>query len=269
MPTYAIGDIQGCRKQFESLLEKIKFDPVSDRLWIAGDMVNRGPDSLGTLRLLYSLREYINVVLGNHDLHMLAAAYNQGFGGSKDTFKQVIEADDSDALLNWLRMQPLLQESDDFVMCHAGIHPRWTLPQARELAKQAEQGYQADDPSAYYDGMYGNLPEFWDDDLQGADRLRFITNVFTRMRFCDEHGALKMEYKATVEDAPNNLRPWFEQELSDWHGKTLLIGHWAALQTVQPLPDLICLDTGCVWGRQLSALCLETRQWFQVPGLTI
>ena len=267
MPTYAIGDIQGCREQFESLLDKIQFDPASDRLWIAGDMVNRGPDSLGTLRLLYSLRDQISVVLGNHDLHMLAAAHYSGYRGSKDTFQDVIEAHDAEQLLNWVRKQPLLQEADDFVMCHAGIHPSWSLPLARALAEEAQRAYQADDPGDYYQGMYGNLPEFWDDELHGSERLRFITNVFTRMRFCDQAGALKMEYKATIEGAPDNLSPWFLQDLSDWQGKTLLIGHWAALQSVQPLPNLICLDTGCVWGRQLSALCLETGDWHQVSGL--
>ncbi len=269
MPTYAIGDIQGCREQFESLLTKIRFDPAADRLWIAGDMVNRGPDSLGTLRLLYSIRESIRVVLGNHDLHLLATAYRPGISGAKDTFHEVLNAEDSEQLLDWVRMQPLLQESKDYVMCHAGIHPGWDLTLARALADEVVAAYQADEPQDYFRAMYGNEPELWDSGLSGLERLRFITNVFTRMRYCDVTGALKMYYKATVADAPDGLMPWYEQPLSDWENKTLLIGHWAALQRLQPKANLICLDTGCVWGRELSAYCLETGQWHQVPGLSI
>lgn len=267
MPTYAIGDIQGCREQLERLLETINFDPSEDRLWLAGDLINRGPDSLGTLRLLYGIREQLNIVLGNHDLHMLAAAQFPPFASSKDTFTDILESEDRESLLNWLTQQPLLQENADYLMTHAGILPEWSVEDARVFAKEAEAAYQSDGADNYYRAMYGNLPEYWDAALTGVDRLRFITNVFTRMRYRTVDGALKMHYKATIADAPDDLIPWYENSAIDWQGKTLLIGHWAALQTQQPRKDLICLDTGCVWGNKLSAFCLETKQWYQVDGV--
>lgn len=266
MPTYAIGDIQGCREQLEHLLETINFDPSEDRLWLAGDLINRGPDSLGTLRLLHGIREQLNIVLGNHDLHMLAAAQFAEFASSKDTFTDILASDDREVLVQWLTQQPLLQETEGYIMTHAGILPQWSLEQARGLAKEAEAAYQSEEADDYYRAMYGNLPEYWDSSLRGPDRLRFITNVFTRMRYRDTDGALKMHYKATIAEAPEGLQPWYENDAIDWQGKTLLIGHWAALQSRHPREDLICLDTGCVWGNKLSAYCLETQRWYQVDG---
>ena len=267
LPTYAIGDIQGCREQLERLLETIRFDPAEDQLWLAGDLVNRGPDSLGTLRLLYGIRDQLKIVLGNHDLHMLAAASYPQFASNKDTFTDILDSSDREQLLSWLTTQPLLQESDNYLMTHAGVLPEWSLEQTRRYAEEAESAYQSAAANDYYRGMYGNLPEYWDEDLTGVDRLRFITNVFTRMRYCEADGALKMHYKATIAEAPEGLLPWYDNDRIDWQGKTLLIGHWAALQTRQPRDNLICLDTGCVWGGKLSAYCLETEQWHQVTGV--
>lgn len=266
MTTYAIGDLQGCRPQLEQLLDEIAFDPTQDQLWFAGDLVNRGPDSLGTLRLLYSLRDNVRLVLGNHDLHMLAAACCRELGNRKDTFYDIIDAEDGPKLLSWLKKQPLLIENDDFLLVHAGLYPDWSLAQTRRLAAEVESVLQSDRSADFYQAMYGNEPSVWSEDLRGMARLRFITNVFSRMRFCDQQMALQMHYKGDLQSAPSDLIPWYQMGQPDLEGKTLLIGHWAALQKPHPVPWLVCLDSGCVWGHQLSAYALETRRWFHVSG---
>lgn len=272
MTTYAIGDLQGCREQFEQLLEQINFDPAQDRLWLSGDMVNRGPDSLGTLRLMYSLKDQISMVLGNHDLHMLASASNSQLGNRKDTFTDVLEADDSEKLLSWLQNQPLLHESNEYIMVHAGIHPSWSLEQARRYAAEVETVLRSDMAAGYFQAMYGNMPDQWSEQLQGMDRLRCITNSLTRMRYCYLDGRLDMLYKKPIASAPDNLIPWFsltteQSSQQRWEGKTLLIGHWASLQILQPKQNIICLDTGCCYGNKLSAYALKEKAWYQVPGL--
>ena len=266
MTTYAIGDLQGCRDQLELLLDKIRFEPGTDRLWLAGDLVNRGPDSLGTLRLLYEIKDHIDIVLGNHDLHMLAAARCESLGHNKDTFQDVIRSQEASVLFEWLEAQPLLIENNDYVMSHAGLYPFWTLAQARVYAQEVKATLQSDRRDEFYRAMYGNEPEHWSEQLKGMVRLRFITNAFTRMRFINKSNGLNMTYKSIIEEAPDGLTPWYEHGHQDWQNKTLLIGHWAALQNRQPQPDLICLDSGCVWGRHLSAYALETKQWYEVPG---
>ena len=266
MTTYAIGDLQGCRDQLQQLLDKMQFQPGKDRLWLAGDLVNRGPDSLGTLRLLYELKDHIEVVLGNHDLHMLAASRCPELGHNKDTFHEVFKAPDAESLLNWLEQMPLLVENDNYVMAHAGLYPFWSLEQARNYAGEVKQVLQSEHKQQFYRAMYGNEPQHWSESLTGMTRLRFITNAFTRMRFINKSNGLNMTYKSIISDAPAELSPWYEHGDKAWQGKTLLIGHWAALQQRQPIPGLICLDSGCVWGRELSAYALETGQWFQVPG---
>lgn len=266
MTTYAIGDLQGCRPQLEQLLDTIDFDSSQDQLWFAGDLVNRGPDSLGTLRLVYSLRNNVRLVLGNHDLHMLAASCCRELGNNKDTFYDIIDAEDGPELMSWLEKQPLLIENENFAMVHAGIYPAWSLSQARLLATEVEAILQSDQRDEFYRAMYGNEPSLWSEDLDGMARLRFITNVFSRMRFCNHQMALQMHYKGELQSAPSDLIPWYQMAEPDLEGKTLLIGHWAALHKQQPVPWLVCLDSGCVWGHQLSAYGLETGRWFHVSG---
>lgn len=266
MTTFAIGDLQGCREQFEALLDKIQFNPDKDKLWFTGDLVNRGPDSLGTLRLLYSLRDQVVTVLGNHDLHMLAVARCPELANRKDTFNDVLNAPDAETLLSWLESQPLLHENDNYVITHAGIYPFWTLNEARQLVREIEGVLATENKYTYYRSMYGNEPEKWDEGLQGQDRLRFITNCFTRMRFFDENHNLKMDYKATIQAAPDDYIPWYKLCQDLWEDKTLLIGHWAALLSREPRDNLKCLDTGCIWGNTLSAYALDDKVWYQVPG---
>ncbi len=266
MPTYAIGDVQGCKDQLEHLLEVIHFDPTVDTLWFAGDLVNRGPDSLGTLQLIYSLRKSVEVVLGNHDLHLLAVSEHPSKQNSKDTFDDVLEAVDRTKLLLWLRHQPLVHVEGDFLMTHAGVYPLWDRNEVVAYAEEVEQVLASDQYSEFLLQMYGNQPDKFSTTLTGMDRLRFITNTFTRMRFCTDDMALDMLCKKPIEDAPDELIPWFNVNNRIDHRGTILHGHWAALLGGEPKPGIISLDTGCVWGNKLSAWRLEDKQWFSVPG---
>lgn len=270
MAIYAIGDVQGCREQLEHLLEEIRFDPANDTLWFSGDIINRGPDSLGTMQLIYSLRDSIKMVLGNHDLHLLALYFSDKKPTSKDTIVDILESPDVTQYINWLLQQPLLLESDDYMLCHAGIYPMWSLAEARAYAGEVESVLTSDRAIDYFSNMYGNLPAHWSEDLQAMDRYRFITNAFTRMRYCQHDGGLDMVSKNPLAEAPEELVPWFTM-LPDndahWSGKTLLIGHWASLMMQQPHNKVICLDSGCVWGNTLSAFELTEKRWIQVPGI--
>jgi len=268
---YAIGDVQGCSEQLKKLLDLVNFDPAEDYLWFAGDIVNRGPESLATLQLIYSLRHRVRLVLGNHDLHLLALYHSTRVATPKDTITDILQSPDAEMLLGWLIQQPLLHENDDFVLCHAGIYPGWRLAKARDYAREVEAVITSNIANDYFAAMYGNLPDQWADDLQGMERYRFITNAFTRMRYCDVFGGLDMLCKVPPREAPTELVPWFKtipQEHSAWENKTVLIGHWGSLMNLMPRADLYCLDSGCVYGRTLSAFELTEKRWYQVPGLT-
>lgn len=265
MSTYAIGDIQGCKQPLESLLDRINFDPVSDKLWFAGDIVNRGPDSLASLRLIYSLRESIVVVLGNHDLHLLAVNADRERINSQDNFLDIFDAPDAEQLLNWLQHCPLAHAEGDFFLVHAGVFPSWDRKAALSYAAEVEQILRSDAHLSFYQHMYGNLPNHWSDDLSGYDRLRFITNVFTRMRFCYADHTLDMLCKKPLSRAEPGLIPWFSVPDRVKHQGYILHGHWAALEGGEPAPGIISLDTGCVWGKSLSAWCLEEKRWYSVP----
>ena len=270
MAIYAIGDVQGCREQLESLLDKVNFDPAEDFLWFAGDIVNRGPESLATLQLIYSLRNRVELVLGNHDLHLLAVYHSNREPTTKDTLTEILEHPDAALYLDWLIKQPLLVENEQYVMCHAGIYPGWSITAARVYAREVEKVLSSDMAGEYFSNMYGNDPEHWDAALTGMDRYRFITNAFTRMRYCKADGGLDMVCKKPPSEAPADLQPWFQNlpmEIELWSGKTLLIGHWASLMNQHPHSQLLCLDSGCVWGKTLSAFELTEKRWFQVPGL--
>ncbi|CUR46582.1 symmetrical bis(5'-nucleosyl)-tetraphosphatase [Alloalcanivorax xenomutans] len=260
MSTYAIGDIQGCLGPFEALLERIRFKADRDQLVLAGDLVNRGPDSLGTLRRIHDLRDNVLTVLGNHDLHLLAVAHGQTHARSKDTLAAILEAKDRDTLLDWLQRQPLLIDLPEFnaVMAHAGMPPLWSLEQARERAGEITavlaDGEQA---STFFAHMYGNEPAGWRDDLQGPERWRVITNHFTRMRFVNDAGELDLGSKGEADQPPEGYMPWFEHPRRRDLGRRILFGHWAALEGRASANDVEPLDTGCVWGGQLTALRLE------------
>lgn len=266
MATWAIGDLQGCLEDFRCLLDKIKFKPDRDQLWLTGDLVNRGPDSLGTLRLCHNMRDNLITVLGNHDLHLLAVLEGAVAHKRKDTFEDILKANDSTRLAEWLLTCPLLHENDDFVMTHAGIYPLWTLQQAREFAAEVESVVQ--NPAqrgAFFANMYGNEPSRWDDTLQGPERWRTITNFFTRLRLIDANGHIDLIHKESLTVKPEHLHAWYEYPARVPVEKTILFGHWAALQGLTHRNDIIALDTGCVWGNALTAYCLEDHRLVACP----
>lgn len=262
MPSYAIGDLQGCLDPFKRLLEQIDFDPAADTLWLTGDLVNRGPRSLEVLRFVRSLGDRHRIVLGNHDLHLLALAENVREGASDDTLLPVLRAPDRDSLLTWLSHQPLMHYDPEagFVMTHAGLPPQWTLEMAGALAREVEAALQGEQRQGYLQHLYGNHPDHWDPALLGWDRLRCITNYFTRMRLCWPDGRLVLE-----EGESAGALPWFEIDACEDRSCTILFGHWAALSGRTGRENVIALDTGCVWGYSLTAFRLEDRERFSVP----
>lgn len=271
MSIYVVGDIQGCYEQLSRLLDKVNFDPAADRLWAVGDLVNRGPMSLSTLRLLHGLGDSLTAVLGNHDLHLLAIASDPSQQRQKDQLQEVLRAEDTDTLLHWLRHLPLAHAEsletqfgkDDYLMFHAGVAPGWSHAQVLSLAAEVETVLRGDDYQKFLAKMYGNRPDKWDDSLSGNKRLRLITNYLTRARFCKANGKLDLNVKTGINTAPPGYRPWFEhQRLSEDY--VLLFGHWAALQGISNMRNVYALDTGCVWGRCLSMMRLEDRQHFSV-----
>lgn len=263
MAVYAVGDLQGCLEPLQCLLEHVSFDPASDKLWLVGDLVNRGPESLETLRFLYSIRESLVCVLGNHDLHLLAAARNIERLKKNDTLREVLQAPDSADLLEWLRQQKLMHydEQRDIALVHAGIAPQWTLKKALKYAGEVEEALRDDNLiDLFLDGMYGNEPAKWDPDLHGAARLRVITNYFTRMRFCTSEGKLDLKSKEGVGTALPGYAPWFSHKDRKTKGLKIIFGHWAALEGKCTEPGLYALDTGCVWGGAMTLLNVDTGQ---------
>lgn len=263
MATYAIGDIQGCFTALEQLLEKIHFGS-RDTLWLAGDLVNRGPDNLSVLRFARQLGDRVKVVLGNHDLHLLAIRAGHRKANRKDTVEDVFAAPDANALLDWLQTQPLIVHQGAFIMSHAGLPHIWGLQQAIDLAEEVHQALLGANAHHYFANMYGNTPNTWREELEGFDRLRVITNYLTRMRFVAPNGQLDFESKQGPNAPPENMRPWFDYPSQIGEHKHILFGHWAALEGKLEHPNYTALDTGCVWGGCLSALRLEDRQPFQV-----
>jgi len=262
MATYAIGDVQGCFQPLSSLLEHIKFNPMRDRLWFVGDLVNRGPESLATLRFVKGLGERVVCVLGNHDLHLIAVAQGHGKLRKDDTLAEILAAPDREELLAWLRHQPLMHAEGDYAMVHAGLLPDWTVARALELAEEVEQGLRGSACDALLEHMYGNEPARWSEKLAGYPRLRVVINAMTRMRVCTRNGGMDLSYKGDVADLPANRLPWFALPKRKSRGTTIIFGHWSALGLVLER-DVIGLDTGCLWGRKLSALRLEDRRLFQ------
>jgi bis(5'-nucleosyl)-tetraphosphatase (symmetrical) len=264
VPTYAIGDVQGCYAELADLVAKINFNPQRDQLWFVGDLINRGPQSLEVLRYIRSLGTAAITVLGNHDLHLLAVAY----GGhdrlrSNDTLDGILKARDRDELLEWLRQQPLLHHDAHlgYTLLHAGLPPQWDLRTAQLCARELESSLRDDRAlQELLANMYGNQPDQWSDKLRGLDRLRFIVNCFTRLRVCDADGRLDLKYKGTLKDIPRGFYPWFRAPKRRSEKLRIVCGHWSALDyydSRETDEQVLAIDTGCVWGGRLCAIRLD------------
>lgn len=264
MATYAIGDIQGCLSALQALLLIIDFDEGKDELWFTGDLVNRGPASLETLRFIKNLKGNHRIVLGNHDLHLLAIHHHAHPGWEEDTLQSILTANDREELLGWLIQQPLLHydEKLGFLMVHAGIAPDWTLATAQQLADEIKTILLSPSAREFFCNMYGNLPNQWHDSLTGWDRYRCITNYLTRARFCYPDGRLELRTKGKL--VSSTLIPWFNIPSRVNKDLKIIFGHWAALGGVTNTPNIFALDTGCVWGYSLTAMCLEDGKRFSV-----
>jgi bis(5'-nucleosyl)-tetraphosphatase (symmetrical) len=255
---YAVGDLQGCDEELRALLARLKFSPDRDRLWFVGDLVNRGPGSLATLRLVRALADNAVVVLGNHDLHLLAIAHGVHRRRKSDTLDEVLAARDREALLEWLQSRPLAHAEGNDLMVHAGLVPQWSAAQTLSLAGEVE-GALRRDPLGLFQQMYGNEPQRWDEGLTGAERLRFIINVLTRLRMCTADGRVDLSVKGPPPPSSCALRPWFEHRRRASRGVRVIFGHWSALGLVQR-DGVVGLDTGCVWGGALTALDLDSER---------
>ncbi|OQA31151.1 MAG: Bis(5'-nucleosyl)-tetraphosphatase, symmetrical [Betaproteobacteria bacterium ADurb.Bin341] len=265
MATYAIGDIQGCYDSFRRLLDACRFDPGADRLWLVGDLVNRGPRSLDTLRYVRALGDAAITVLGNHDLYLLMIAYGGARKrGRDDTIQPILEAADREELLDWLRRQPLCYCEGEYCLVHAGLLPQWTTGQAESLGREVQAALAGDDFHAFIRNMWGSEPAAWSDALTGWARLRVIVNAMTRMRFCTPEGGMEFTSKGETANAPAGYLPWFEVPGRKSADRTLVTGHWSALG-LKLLPNLLALDSGCLWGGHLTAVRLQDRRVFQVP----
>ena len=265
MSLYAIGDIQGCHAEFCQLLEMIGFSAESDRLWLVGDLVNRGPGSLAVLREVKALGAAATTVLGNHDFHLLTVAAGHARQHKRDTIGPILAAPDRDELLAWVRAQPLVVVEGDRLLVHAGLLPEWTPDAAVALSGEVQAALRADDHDHFLRTLYGDAPDAWRDDLAGFDRLRVVVNACTRLRFCTAGGRMEFREKRGPEHAPEGYRPWFAHEARASSGKTVVCGHWSTRELVLA-PNLMMLDSGCLWGGTLTAVRLEDRRVFQVPG---
>jgi bis(5'-nucleosyl)-tetraphosphatase (symmetrical) len=261
MPRYAIGDLQGCYDPMRRLLDAVRFDPARDQLWTVGDIVNRGPQSLECLRFFHQLGDRARVVLGNHDLHLLAVARGIQRVKKGDTLQAVLDAPDAAELLDWLTRQPLLYREGNDVLVHAGLAPQWTVDQAERLAEEVHAALRGDQRDAYLRGMYGNEPDCWDDTLAGPVRWRVITNYLTRMRFCTPAGALDLTSKEGPESSLPGYLPWFEAPARRNADARIIFGHWASLLGRSTHANAIALDTGCVWGHQLTLFDLDANTY--------
>src|SRR5713226_7832559 len=264
MATYAIGDVQGSFEELQALLGTIGFERNKDCLWFVGDLVNRGPASLATLRFVRDLSTRARTVLGNHDLHLLALAHGVVKEREDDTLAEVLAAPDRDELLDWLRRRPMIHVEADHVMVHAGLLPQWNVATATALAGEVEKELRGPRHRELLAELYGSRPDRWSDDLRGIERLRVIVNAMTRLRFCTPEGVMEFHTKGETAEAPPGYLPWFEVPGRKSADCTLVCGHWSALG-LRIAPNLLALDSGCVWGGKLSAVRLEDRRLYQVP----
>lgn len=265
MTNYVIGDVQGCMSALNKLLEAIRFNADKDQLWFAGDLVNRGPESLDVLRFIRSLGDNARCVLGNHDLHLLAVYSGHREPGRKDTLQAILEAPDRRELVDWLRQQPLMFTAykRSHVICHAGLFPMWTLEDAEREARFVESHLKSDSFQNVFSTMYGNSPVRWKPGRNDHKRLRFAINCFTRMRYCQKDGSLEFEHNGKPGSQPEDLMPWFEVPGRKNTEQTILFGHWSTLANTGN-PKIIALDTGCVWGGYLTAFEPKSGNYTQV-----
>ncbi len=266
MSIYAIGDLQGCLTPLLRLLDTIQFDPNKDQLWFTGDLVNRGPQSLATLEFIHGLGKNARAVLGNHDLHLLAAAAGFGRQHSNDTIDEILHSPRADELIAWVRTLPLAYTSPTLpgvLMVHAGVLPAWSVAQTLTLADEVSAVLRSDQWQRFMSTLYGNKPTRWDDSLTGDERLRVIVNALTRMRFCNADGSMDLKVKESVDRAPDGLYPWFDAPNRRNTDHRIIMGHWSTLG-LKIRPDLIAIDTGCIWGGCLTALRLDDDALFHV-----
>lgn len=263
MTTYAIGDAQGCHANLTELMTRIHAVTANPRLLFLGDLVNRGPQSLATLREVRALGDRAETVLGNHDLHLLALAHGIRKVHRSDTLNEILAAPDRDELLDWLRRRPLAHFENGHLLVHAGLLPQWSAQQTLALAHEVETVLRGPHWVDFLREMYGNAPARWDDSLRGADRLRCIVNALTRIRFCSADGTMDFSKSEGIATAPEGYLPWFDVPGRNSADVTVAFGHWSTLGLTMR-PNLIGLDTGCVWGGKLSAVCLEDRTLVQV-----
>lgn len=272
MPTYAIGDLQGCFDELQDLLNEINFDSRNDQLLFTGDLVNRGPKSLECLRFVKELGNQARTVLGNHDLHLLAVANDVRSPHRKDTFDEILDDRDRENYLAWICKLPFMlkDESTGFYLLHAGLFPQWSISQALELAHETEQLLQTNQFGSFVKVMYGDEPDAWSDSLQGFDRIRCIINSFTRMRYIDKQGKMNFSEKTAPGKHAKDLTPWFQYPDRKTKKQKIIFGHWSTIYLGEKSTfskyNVYPLDTGCMWGGKLTALRLEDEKWFSVPS---
>jgi len=264
MPTYAIGDIQGCWSTLQQLLERFAFDPETDRLWLVGDLVNRGPQSLEVLRWAQAHNDSVTSVLGNHDLHLLARAEGVREPSPRDTLDAILNAPDCDALLHWLAHRPLLHQEDHTLLVHAGLLPDWDVATAERHARTAEALLRGPERAEVLAAFAGRCPDTLPPREHEAQHAAFLLHAFTRLRICTTDGRMNLDYSGPMTDIPNGHHPWFQVPNRRTVSQPIVCGHWAALG-LHDGDGILALDTGCVWGRSLTAVRLDDRMVFQVP----
>ena len=265
MPLYAIGDIQGCHAEFCQLLDLIGFSPRSDRLWLVGDLVNRGPDSLAVLREVRALGDAAVTVLGNHDFHLLTIAAGHRKPHHDDTIDSILAAKDRDELLAWLAARPLVVAEGELAMVHAGFLPSWTIATALMLSREVQAMLASDGAHEFLRVLYGDEPRRWRDDLAGFDRLRIAVNACTRLRFCTADDTMELNEKRGLESTPTGFQAWFAHPNRRTAGATVVCGHWSTLDLMLT-PNVLMLDSGCVWGGTLTGVRFPDRKLYQVPS---
>ena len=265
MALYAIGDIQGCHTEFRDLLDVIGFDVSRDRLWLVGDLVNRGPGSLAVLRDVMAMGDAATAVLGNHDFHLLTIAAGHRKPHRGDTLDDILAAPDRDALVAWLMRRPLVVVDGDHAMVHAGLLPSWTVAQALSLSREVEAVLASERAHEFLGVLYGDEPRRWRDDLTGYDRLRVVVNACTRLRFCTSDDTMELAEKRGVESTPEGFAPWFQHPARRSASSIVVCGHWSTLDLLLT-PNVMMIDSGCVWGGALTAVRLPDRRVYQVPS---
>jgi bis(5'-nucleosyl)-tetraphosphatase (symmetrical) len=270
MAVYAIGDVQGCFTTLKTLLDRINYDSARDTLWFTGDLVDRGPDSLEVLRFVKNLGDHAVVVLGNHDLHLLAVSAGAATAKPHNTFQSTLNAPDRQELMEWLAARPLLHHDTDlgFTMVHAGLLPQWDLAEAKRLAREVESAM-ADSPETIFKHLFGDRPDQWHEGLKPPDRWRIIINAMTRLRYCDSDGRMALRHNVPPVKRPPHLVPWFDAPGRRLHNSTMIFGHWSTLGLCRGA-DFVALDSGCGWGGDLTAarIDLSPMQFYAVPGPT-